>query len=234
MNAGTWMLDETQRPSLADIERIEDELAERLPGTRAADYQPTLALSMHDVTIHDTRKWFGGADIRVDALVVTGCATSGGGSQFYMPRTATFSGIRDGEQLRIGTGGLLAFHGPVAHFLDVSVMVSRDRKDTADLAALFGQTAQSDELKDVTQTMMGLMAVTPPVAAVSAAIAAASTLGNLALKLLHASTGATIGVYRNCHLQYRDGFGIGRHPDSGAFRANDLSFWYDISLEQGG
>ena len=71
----------------------------------------------------------------------------------------------------------------------------------------------------------------PQVAAVTAAIGAAGVLGDFAYRLLRAATGNTIGLYRNSHLQYRDGFGVGPHPNQGTFRVNDLSFRYEIARE---
>jgi len=32
-------------------------------------------------------------------------------------------------------------------------------------------------------------------------------------------------------LQYKDGFGIGRHPATGSHKERDLSFWYEIIQE---
>ena len=141
--------------------------------------------------------------------------------------------MRDGDRLPFGPGGMLMFHGPASHFLDVRILVSRDRKDTLDLAQLLSGAAGSAQTGKSLSTLLGLAITAPQVAAVTAAVEAAATLGDLAFRLLQAATGATIGLYRSCHLEYRDGFGVGRHPGpgQGAFRVKDLSFRYEIGRE---
>jgi hypothetical protein len=58
-------------------------------------------------------------------------------------------------------------------------------------------------------------------------------LGDLAFKVVAQATSNSIGLYRGSWLQIRDGFGIGRHPEGqDAFRVKDMSFWYQILLEQ--
>lgn len=228
-----WLIDESRPLTSVHLEELDRELADAGPVARGGQNLPTLAVSLHDVVIHDTRKWFGEANIRIDALVVTGYGTSDDPSSFYRPKTASFSRVRDGDRLPIGDGGWLVFHGAVAHFLDFFIMVSRDRGDTQDLSSLLSTRLGSEETKAAFGSMLGLAVAAPQVAAVTAAITAAGVLGDLAFRVLHAATGATIGVYRNSHLQGRDGFGIGPHPGPGRenYRVKDLSFRYEISAE---
>jgi hypothetical protein len=232
-NSG-WLIDETRPLTDSQADRLDRELADSGPGPRSGGLdQPTLAVSIHDVIVHDNRKWFGEAEVRLDALVVTGYGEEHDPSSFYMAKTTPFARIRNSDSLQIGPGGLLAFHGRVSHFVDVFLMVSRDRRDSADLATLLGSSLQSDEVRGALSGLVGLAVAAPHVAAVVAAIGAAGVLGDLAYRLLRTATGSTIGLYRNSHLQHRDGFGIGPHPgpQQETFRANDLSFRYQISLE---
>jgi hypothetical protein len=230
-----WLIDERRPMTPAQVDHLDRELADGGAGTRGAGGDvPTLAVSLHDVVIHDNRKWFGEADVRLDALVITGYGEKDSSGSFYMPKTASFARVKDSDQLQIGPGGLLAFYGPAAHFLDILVMVSRDRKDSDDLATILSGGLQSQEIAGAVGTLLGLAAVAPHVAVVTGAIAAAGAVGDFAYRLLRQATGGTIGLYRSCHLEVRDGFGIGQHPGSppASFRKNDLSFRYDIPLEQ--
>jgi hypothetical protein len=151
-----------------------------------------------------------------------------------MPKTASFARVSDGDRLPIGAGRLLVFHGRVSHFLDVLIMVSRDRKDTEDLASLLAGKLGSKEVQAAVGALLGLAVAAPPVAAVTAAMSAAAVLGDFAYRLLRSVTGTTIGLYRNSHLQFRDGFGIGPHPGPGdrCYQVKDLSFRYEIALEE--
>lgn len=229
-----WLIDERAPLNDAQVDQLDRELADSGPGTRGADGAATLAVSIHDVVIHDNRKWFGEADLRLDALVITGHGQQDAPSSFYMPQTASFARVKDADSLPLGPGGLLAFYGQASHFLDILIMVSRDRKDSDDLATILKTGLQSGELTGGLGALLGLAVAAPQVAAVTAAIAAAGALGDFAYRLLRNATGSTIGLYRNSHLQFRDGYGIGNHPGPppASFRVNDLSFRYEISLEQ--
>ena len=230
-----WLIDERVPMTAAQIDQMDRELADVGSGTRGSGGElPTLAVSLHDVVIHDNRKWFGEADVRLDALIITGYGEKDSPESFYMPKTASFARVKDSARLQIGPGGLLAFYGPVAHFLNIFVMVSRDRKDSDDLAAILKTGLQSQEVSGAVGSLLGLAVAAPQVAVVTAGFAAAGVVGEFAYRLLRQATGSTIGLYRNSHLEVRDGFGIGQHPGPApaAFRENDLSFRYDISLEQ--
>lgn len=236
MANGDWLIDETRPLTPVQLDNLDRALADAGSGARGAEdvgEAPTLAVSIHDVVIHDNRKWFGEADVRLDALVVTGYGSESDPASFYMPKTATFARIRDSDSLQLGSGGLLAFHGKASHFVDLFLLVSRDRQDSADLATLLKSGLKSDEMKGAMGGLLGLAVAAPQVAAVTMGIAAAGVLGEFAYRVLRAATGSTIGLYRNSHLHHRDGFGIGQHPapPEHSFRVNDLSFRYEISLE---
>lgn len=226
MTETPWLIDETQPIQAEDESLLARQLRPRR-GTRQAEHN--LALSLHEVVIHDNRKWFGEADIRLDMLVTTGRPVGDKDPSFFVPQTYSFPRVKDGEALPIGSGGLIGFYGVPAHFLDVSIIVSRDKQDVESLAALLKDTTDSD-VTDAIGTVAGL-AGAPHIAAVKAALDAALVLSNAAYRLLRALTGSTIGLYRNSHLQHRDGFGIGRHPEESSYRRKDLSFHYAISLE---
>jgi hypothetical protein len=189
---------------------------------------PPLALSIHDIVIHDNKKWFGGADVRIDALVVQGHGSTKDPRSFYMPQTFRFPGVRDGEQLPTGESGLLLFYGRPAYFLDVFITVSRDHKDSDDLASILA--TKSGDMKGAVGDLVSLVA-RPEVAALRLALGAAAKLGELAYEVLRAVTGATVGLLHTSWLEYRDSFGVGRHPESDTYRLRDLSFWYEIVVE---
>ena len=68
-------------------------LADVGPAARGGQELPTLAVSLHDIVIHNNKKWFGEADIRLDALVITGYGTQDDPRSFYMPKTASFARV---------------------------------------------------------------------------------------------------------------------------------------------
>lgn len=226
-----WLLDESQAMNERVKRTIDRYLnADPHPVRRGVQKEMTqLAVRLSDIVIHNNKKWFGEADIRLDTLVVHGGGETDSTESFYAPTTFRFGRIADGAKLPIGESGLLIFLGKPLHFLDLSITVSRDRKDSDDLAQLLSSRLQSADLQAATGTLLGLAIAAPQVATVVAAVGAAAAVGEFAYQVLQKSTGATIGLYRTSWLQFRDNFGMGEHPaDGGSFTMNDLSFRYEI------
>lgn len=235
MNQQEWLIDEAMPPDAGAIEQIEREIGSSQRGSRESFSQPqavNLAVRLQDIMIWDTKKWFGDAEMRLDALVVHGHATAGEAASVYMPKTFRFPGIKSQDRLPTGENGLLIFYGEALHFLDIFITVSRDRQDSEDLATLLHNNSQSPNFQGAVNTLLGLAGATPEVMAVGTAIGGASSLGNLACQVLSKVTGNTIGLYHTSWLQYKDGFGIGRHPQKNSHKVKDLSFWYEIIREE--
>ena len=231
---GNWLIDETVEID-ASLER---EIQRGLPGVeetvqRGAGAVPPLAVMLHDVVVHDVKKWFGEADVRLDALVVHGYGQKDEPESFYAPQTFRFSGIGDRTKLQIGESGLLLFHGRPLHFLDLFITLSRDTKDSDNLADLLKQRLGSQEIQGAIATLAALAVAAPQVAVVTAAVGAAAILGDFAYRVIREAAGKSIGLYRTSYLQYRHGFGVGRHPgDDSSYRFDDFSFWYEIHTER--
>jgi hypothetical protein len=188
---------------------------------------------LNDVVIHDTKKWFGGANVRVDAIVVHGSGDDARTPDaFYRPGTWRFSNVADGQRLSIESPGLLVFYGRPSWFLDVSILVSRDRKDSEDLGALVARRLGSEEWKSAAAGLVGMAVAAPHAAGIVAALASAAAIANVTGEILRQATSDTIGLYRTSWLQHRDRFGLGRHPEQGAFTKQGFSFWYEIVLDE--
>lgn len=216
---GEWLRDE----SLDEAELDRTVAAGLARATRGAP--PSVAIRLDDLVIHDNRAWWGGADVRLDTLVVQGSGEGADPASFYAPRTFPFPQVRDGE--RLGADRLLVYHGPAGHFLDLSIIVSRQRSED-DLGALLAEEAGTDAFRDATGGLLDLAALAvPQVAAVKAAVLAASRLAGFALRLLQRRQRDAIGLYRTSWLAAED-FGVGRHPEEGSYRERDLSFCYEI------
>lgn len=137
----SWLIDERPELDVAQIEAMLDTRPVDLRGNRRVH----LAMRLNDVVVHDTRKLFGGADVRLDTIIVHGPGEDGEpDGTLYQPRTFRFSGVRDGDRLPIEHPGLLTFYGRPRHFLDIAIIMSRDRKDTADLSTLITENLNSE------------------------------------------------------------------------------------------
>jgi len=222
-----WLIDESSTPTESELQKlvVRDQQTMRSGGTA------NLAVRLNDVVVHDTRKWFGGAELRLDVIVLHGPGAPGS-EAFYQPSTLRFQGIRDGDRLPIELPGLLMFYGRPRLFLDVAIVMSRDRRDSEDLRTLISNNVTSEIWQQSAAAMVGLAVAAPQAAAIAGALSGAAVIANFTAELLAKLTGDTIGVYHASFLQNRDKFGLGRHPQEGTFRQRDLSFWFEVILDR--
>jgi hypothetical protein len=228
-----WLLDKVKPPTPAALFDLEGALLAVPGGNKRAGLAqnvPSLAVRIPKMIIHDNKKWFGEADIRLDALIVHGHAEADDPKRFYLSRTCSFKRVADNDCLPIGKPGLLIFHGKPLYFLDIFLTVSRDVQDTEDLSTLLLKNLKSPEIHGAIATLLGLAVAAPQAAVITAALGAAVVLGDFARQILERVTGKTIGLYRNSYLQFPDGFGVGTHPEDGVHKVKDLSFSYEIVI----
>ena len=231
MSDSPWLIEQVVPLDQHSSELLDSRLGRRARRGLAVLDAPTLAVSLRELTIHDNRKWFGEADVRLDALVVHGHGAVGEPDSFYTPHTFRFARVGDEDPLPIGESGLLFFYGRPLYFLDLFLTASRSREDSDDLSGYLAQGLGDPSLKDAFGDLAGLV-VAPHVAAVTAALQAAARIGEFAYQVLRRVTGSTVGLFHTSWLEHRDGFGLGRHPEQGAFRVKDLSFAYEITVEK--
>ena len=215
-----WLVDESQTLTAAEaLEATRQELGFD-PAAEAA-----INVALFDVTIHDTKKWFGPAEVRIDGLVVTPAPAK---DQLYHANTFTFPGVRDGQALPIDRDtGLGLYTGWPQYLLDIALIASRGGSDQKTLGELLADSA--DQLGDLLGDVAKLTIVAPHAAAITGAAAAAARLSGTVLRLLANETGKSIGLYRATWYEHRNRFGLGNHPsDGGLFREQDFSFRYEV------
>jgi hypothetical protein len=181
----------------------------------------TVAVQLDEVLVHRNRAW-GGTDIRLDVLVITGHDDE---HVAYRARTERFSRIHDGGRLPLDK--LLMYHGPAVDFLDIAVWVSRDTADGLALGDLLHEQVTSAGVQ-AAGTLIGLAAGSAHAGVAMAAAGACVLLGNTAYRLLTAAVGSSVGLYRTSLLA-GEAFGVGRHPSAGLLRAQDFSFAYTVT-----
>ncbi|HEY4303083.1 MAG TPA: hypothetical protein VGM82_01345 [Gemmatimonadaceae bacterium] len=182
-----------------------------------------IAVFLNPLIVRDTRKWFGGAELRLDAVVMHGGADK---DSLFHPKTLRFPRVNDGDNLASGDNGLLIYYGRPAHFLAITVTLSRDRKDSDDLSALIAKESKSDEVSSLFTQLAA--SASPHVAAVQVGMQAAINLGEVAYQLIRQVSPNSLGLYRANWLANTHNFGIGRHPAEGAAPAKDFELAYDI------
>lgn len=186
----SWLLDKVKPPTPAALFDLEGALLAVPGGNKRAGLAqnvPSLAVRIPKMIIHDNKKWFGEADIRLDALIVHGHAEADDPKSFYLPRTCTFKRVADNDYLPIGKPGLLIFHGKPLYFLDIFLTVSRDVQDAEDLSTLLLKNLKSPEIQGAITTLLGLAVAAPQAAVIPVALSAALLLGDFARQILERS-----------------------------------------------
>jgi hypothetical protein len=219
-----WMIQE----GMTDVSEIKSAVQSR--GVRGGvKLEHNLAIFVKPLKVLDTQKWFGEAEIRMDAIVVQGGEKA---DTLYHPKTFRFPRVKDGDDVATGENGLMIFYGKPAHFLALSIMLARDTKDSDDLAELIKAQAGSDDFKKAVGDLAMLAAVSPQAAVVQAAVNAGLTLGELAYKFIREISPSCLGLYRASWLGNLHRFGIGRHPKQGTETQKDFQFGYEIVLDK--
>ena len=154
-----------------------------------------------------------GADIRVDALVLTGGATD----PVPHAKTMRFSNVHDDERLPLDD--VLIYHGPAVDFLDLAIWVSRDRDGSLELAGLLERELTTPAVQAAGAQVAELVLTAPHAAAAVAVLSAGAVVVNTAYRMLSGVVGPGIGLYRTSWLA-QEQFGIGRHVR----RAQGFSF----------
>ena len=222
-----WLIDES---AAVDFGILESSLGSKNDFKLRRGGSASLAVRLNDVIIHDIKKLFGSADVRVDVIVQQGLPPQEN-VPFYHPSTFRFPSVKNGDRLSIDHPGLLVFYGQPTYFLDISILVSRDQKNSEELGTLIAKQVNSTDWKSAASPLLSLALAAPQVSLVTSAIAGAATIAKLAWEILRKATGDTIGLYRTSWLQRRDRFGLGRHPEEGTFREQGLEFWYEIVVD---
>lgn len=188
---------------------------------RLASAPVPIALRLVELAVDPDRAPFAG-ELRLDALV---CTCGGGdrpGLTTWTRRIARAGGLAtalDDAPLHVG---------PVSRFVDVALFVSPDCAGSLDLGALLAEQAARPELADALAALRGAPgADTPWIAAVGAS----AVLARAARDVLRATMGQTLGLHRTAFLDV-EGFGLGRHPAQGRYRARGLT--YAIAIEPAG
>lgn len=182
-----------------------------------------VAIRLKELIVHSNRALFS-TEIRIDSMVITGPNKENLGS-LYKAETARFPNIRDGD--RVPLDNMLIFLGPVEHFIDMAVWVSRNQEDSLTLAEMIKKEMNSADFRMAAAAIAALAVSAPPVTLTIGAIGGAATLIQIGTKLLLWTLGKSIGLYRTSYLAFEK-FGIGQHPAKGVMIAQDFSFSYEV------
>ncbi|WP_155388114.1 hypothetical protein [Catellatospora paridis] len=213
--------DEADFAYTADL--LEEECRASAPRRGAS---PHLAITLTELLVVQTHKWFGAADVKLDALVAHGAKDAG--SVAYSVRTLPFAGVRKGEFLPIGAPGLLLYEGRPRRFIDLFLILSRDDAASPTAQAVLEEVVATGETLQLPLELATATGFIPESELLAAGLKTAVAVGDLVLARMRQHRPAIIGMFRASWLRGRDNWGIGQHPPQGRFDVSGMSFSFSV------
>lgn len=226
MAMSDWLY-ESPLPDAAAVEACLDGVFS--DGERSGDNEPplpTYAVRIGEITLTQStwKALLGGPDVRLDVLAISG-------NQAILDladvaQTFHFPGVGTRKNLPVSEAGFVPYVGRPTMFLAFAVIASRYRADVADLPALLREPSVQERMSDPMERLYA----NPPrdVASTQAAMAAAQSVLNIALRAVRAACPASVGLFQDHKLESPDMFGYGRNPAAGAYQRGGLSLWYEV------
>lgn len=184
-----------------------------------------LTVSLSDVTVLDVHDGFlsgNAGEIYVVSWVLTG---TGRTAEF---RSHRFPGVRKGEKLPLGEGGMLL--GVLADprwFVDLHALVMESDADLVTVANTVDRAKREAGWNDLLHTLAAQDRF--DAGQVMAALNAISGVADLAVELLKSNGADHVATIHDFYLEHQ-AFGAGRHPETGLARFQDVEVAYDIEL----
>lgn len=186
-----------------------------------------LTVSFKDVLIRDAEAE--GLDWGRGEVYVITSILDGSGKQPEF-KTQHFEGIRNGDRLPLGGGGMLV--GMLKNprwFVDVHMLVMESDDDIRSIGKAIETARKDSGLKDLVTTVGGLAAFDPTM--VTKVTSAVDIFMGILSGILSSNGDDHIATVHDFYLKTQ-GFGSGRHPQSGRMNFQNVDVAYQIDLTQ--
>jgi len=183
-----------------------------------------LTVTLSDATILDTHEGLlrGPAEIYIVSWLLSG---SGRTAEF---RSHRFPGIRKGEKLPLGEGGMLVgYLADPRWFVDLHALVMESDADLRRVADTLERAKHETGWPDMLQSLTALERFEPAELLNAANVIA--RFADLAVSLLKQNGSDHVATIHDFYLE-QQGFGAGRHPGAGVLKFQDVEAAYTVDL----
>lgn len=189
--------------------------------TRGARATVDHTVLLRSIRVIDNKKLFGSADVIVYAVVLDGYPDMESGKPFWAQQFA-FPDVRDGATLDAIDPdlGIALYRGKPADFLNLYLMVVRDKQATRDLAKVLSENLVAEGLGTIAGAAISTYAGLPPGITAPMVRDLAKKAVETTLDFFAKQKNPVIGVYY-ASLLPGHGYGSGLHPTG--FPADRLS-----------
>lgn len=180
--------------------------------SRSTRSKTAYAVLLRSVRVVDNHKLFGPADLIVYAVVVDGFPDMESGEPFWSQQLP-FANVDDGASLDgiDSEAGLVIYSGKPADFLNLYLLVVRDKQTTRDLAQVLGDNLAAEGVGTLAGAAVSTFAGLPPGVTVPMARELVTKAVEKTLDYFVKQKNPVIGVYYASLLAQKD-FGLGMHP----------------------
>jgi hypothetical protein len=215
---------------------FEEELLVRA-ASRGARARATFTLLLRSIRVLNNKALFGSADVIIYAIVLDGYPDMKSGKAFWAQQFA-FPGVNDGSTLKAidPDHGVAIYHGRPADFLNMYLLVVRDKQTTRDLAAVLSDNLVAEGLGTLAGAAISTYAGLPPGITVPVVRELAKKAVETTLDFFAEQKNPVIGVYY-ASLLARQNFGKGLHPaafpDALLPCGDALELAYEVTMDAG-
>jgi hypothetical protein len=180
--------------------------------SRATRAKATYTLLLRSLRVVHNKSLFGSADVIVYAVVLDGYPDMKSGKPFWAQQFA-FPDVKDGATLGAidPALGVAVYRGRPADFLNVYLLVVRDKQATRDLAKVLSDNLVAEGIGTIAGAAISTYAGLPPGITVPMARDLTRKAVETTLAFLAQQKNPVIGVYYASLLAEQD-FGAGLHP----------------------
>jgi hypothetical protein len=180
--------------------------------SRSTRARSAYTVLLRSVRVVDNHKLFGPADVIVYVVVVDGYPDMKSGKPFWSQQLL-FAGVDDGATLGglDSEAGLAIYRGKPADFLNLYLLVVRDKQTTRDLSQVLSDNLAAEGVGTLAGAAVSTLAGLPPGITVPMARELVTKAVDTTLDYFAKQKNPVIGVYYASLLAQKD-FGAGLHP----------------------
>jgi hypothetical protein len=187
--------------------------------TNEMEKHPDIAVSLNKVKVLRDHDWGTG-----EFYLLSYILDSNGVTEYKSP---LFQGIRDGDYLPLGEGGMLAHYKKnPGLFVDIHGIVMESDSDVRELGKRIQEAKEKVKFDEITKIATTLSTVDPT--KITTIMTGVNLFLDALVMVLQKNNDDHAGTFHDFYLK-QQAFGVGRHPKTGLKRCQDIELAYTIN-----
>lgn len=219
MSSLKWARDPVHKPKVKDINGANEDMDKLGEIGLTVKFEQVKALTASE----SIRQWFGETG---EFYVIT--TLLDGSSKPFEYKTQYFQGIKRGDSLPLGDGGMLvSFIKNPRWFVDIHMLVMESDSDVRNWGKFIDEAKKEAKIDDIMKAVGAAAAFDPTL--VTQIVNGVSVFLTILAKILQANGDDYVAAIHDFYLKHQK-FGEGRHPERGLKKFQDVEVAYTIDL----